>query len=135
MMTECWSEIEVETSATRQRSERTSFRFLKGPIPMPEIIAATNLPGKALAIYLAIRHQIDLSQQREVSVPKGLLEDMGVDRDSKSRGLKALERAGLIRVVRKKGCSARVRLNDDSVSYTATHSPSLRSGELSDRLV
>ena len=135
MQMQAWSEIEVETSATRTRDSRVATRFLKGPIPMPEIIAASNLPGKALAIYLAIRHQMDLSREQEVSVPKSLLEAMEVDRDSKSRGLKVLEQAGLIQVVRKKGCSARVRLNDDFASCATIHSPSLRSGELSDRSV
>ena len=110
-MNEQWSEIEVETTATRNRIERMSVRFLKGPIPMPEIIAATNLPGKALAIYLAIRHQVDMRKQSEVAVPKALLEEMGIDRDSKSRGLKVLEQVGLIEVVRKPGCSALVRLS------------------------
>ncbi|MET3911912.1 DNA-binding MarR family transcriptional regulator [Bradyrhizobium sp. S3.3.6] len=83
-------------------------RFLKGPIPMNELWVAARLPGQALAVYLAIRHQCDLTGKACVTLPGALLERFGVDKDAKSRALRSLSAAGLIRVDQQRGRSARV---------------------------
>jgi DNA-binding MarR family transcriptional regulator len=102
--------VEVETAALRQSRRRRSDRFLKGPIPLHLIAAAARLPGRALAVLLAVHHQMTLAGKPSVSLPSGLLAEFGIDRDAKARVLHQLEQAGLIRVERTLGRAARVRL-------------------------
>lgn len=101
-------EIEIPTAASRNRAMRMNGRFLKGPIPMGALWAAARLPGQALAVYLAIRHQCDLTGKATVTLPIALLEQFGVDKDAKSRALRSLSVAGLIRVDQQRGKSARI---------------------------
>jgi hypothetical protein len=103
-------EVEVETAVLRQFRLRRSDRFLKGPIPPHSIAAAARLPGQALAVLLAVHHQITLTGKPSVSLPGGLLAELGTDRNAKARALHQLERAGLIQVERARGRAARVRL-------------------------
>ncbi len=77
---------------------------------MREISAAARLPGQALALFLAIHHQTALTGKPIVTLPANLLTDLGISRDSKARGLKALEQAELINVTRARGKNARVEL-------------------------
>src|SRR3954453_7706134 len=104
---EITGETEVETSASHTRTRKTA-RFLKGPIPLQDIAQAACLPGKALAVYLALHHRCDLEGQFTVMLPASLLQQFGIDRDAKARGLRALEDAGLIQVERQNGCAARI---------------------------
>ena len=103
-------EREVLTSALRRAQERSSERFVKGPIPIRLIAAAGKLPGRALLVLLAIRHRIDLTGKPAVSLPSSTLADFGFDKHVKSRALCDLEQAGLIRVSRVKGRAAIVTL-------------------------
>lgn len=109
-MFEIQTETEVVSSASVARTQRIEGRFLKGPIPMAAIVAASRLPGKALVVYLAIRHQADLSRKAEVVFPASLAAELKLTRDAKARALQHLEQAGLIGVSREKGCSARITL-------------------------
>jgi len=106
-------EREVLTRASRARANRIAGRFLKGPIPLPEIAQAAQLPGRALALFLAIHHQTALTGKRVVTLPKTLLADLGIDKDSKSRGLKLLQSAGLVELEPVKGNAARVVLTSN----------------------
>jgi DNA-binding MarR family transcriptional regulator len=103
-------QTEVETNLTRRSRARRTERFLKGPIALPEIAAASCLPGKALAVLLAIHHQSDLTGKPSVTLPARLLEGLGISRASKARALKLLEQAGLVTVARSKGRAARIQL-------------------------
>jgi hypothetical protein len=82
---------------------------------MTELWSAAQLPGQALALYIAIRHQCDISGSAVVALPAGLLERFGIDKDAKSRSLKSLRTAGLISVDQQPGRSARVRLLKQSI--------------------
>ena len=104
-------EVEVETTVSRTRSHPTA-RFFKGPIPLPRLAIAARLPGKALAVYLAIVHRRDLTHEPTVTLPSTLLREFGVDRDSKARALRALEGAGLIAVERTDWRTARITLRE-----------------------
>src|SRR3954447_26135272 len=84
------AEVEVQTSALRSRPASRG-RFLKGPIPLEVIGTASRLPGKALALYLAIQHRCDLEGRSAVTLPAALLRTFGVDRDAKARALRHLE--------------------------------------------
>jgi DNA-binding MarR family transcriptional regulator len=77
---------------------------------MREIAIAACLPGQALALFLATHHQTALTGKPIVTLPAKLLRELGVSRDAKARGLKALEQAGLVYVSRSKGKAARIEL-------------------------
>ena len=104
-------EKEVETVWVQKQRERRSARFLKGPIKLDLLQQAAQLPGKALAVLLAIRHRVDLRGTPRVTLPAKFLAPWGVGQDAKSRALAALEGAGLIQIVdRQPGHSTEVML-------------------------
>jgi DNA-binding transcriptional ArsR family regulator len=103
-------EIEIDTAAFRKARMRRHGRFLKGPILVREIAVAARLRGQALALFLAIHHQTQLAGKTAVTLPSGLLTQLGIGKDAKSRGLRQLEDAGLVRVERSKGRTARMSL-------------------------
>jgi DNA-binding MarR family transcriptional regulator len=113
-------ESEVETSLLRQAKTRRSERFLKGPIPLKEITTAASLPGKSLALLLAIHYRIDLTGRASITLPSGLLAEMGISRDAKARGLKQLVQAGLIRVTPRVGRAAQIELETETKKDTRT---------------
>ncbi|QGY03622.1 hypothetical protein MMSR116_18300 [Methylobacterium mesophilicum SR1.6/6] len=102
-------EIEIKFEAYANKT-KPKARFLKGPIPLESLAVASRLPGKALAVYIALRHRCDLEGKNTVSLPAALLRSFGVDRDSKARALRVLENAGLIQVERTPGRAARITL-------------------------
>src|SRR5829696_4562793 len=101
---------EIQTDALRKAKSRRHERFLKGPIPLSQITRAAQLPGRALSLLLAIHHQTALSRKSTVTLPKTLLHELGIGKDAKARGLKALESVGLISVHRATGCAVRISL-------------------------
>jgi hypothetical protein len=94
-------ETEVETKWRRARRQRSS-RFLKGPIPLELLQQAAQLPAKALALYLAIRHRSDLLGSAQVTLPGDYLAAWGIDRYAKRRALAVLEESGLILVTERR---------------------------------
>jgi hypothetical protein len=107
-------ETEIETKVGQRKAERMQERFLKGPISMRHIARAARLPGQALSVYIALHHQTALTRQQWVTVPRGLLTQLGVSRDAKARALQQLEAAVLVQVERAKGKTARVRIAEDT---------------------
>ena len=102
-------EVEIETTASRAAERRRSARFLKGPIPLASLAVAARLRGRALALLL-IHHRTAVTGEPMASVPVRLLAEFGIGRDAKGRGLRELEAAGLVRVQRQRGRTARVGL-------------------------
>ena len=76
-------------------------RFLKGPIPWDWILRASRLPAKALIVGLCIWRLSGATGKNTVPLSNSEVQSFGIDRAAKSRGLAALERAGLIAVSRK----------------------------------
>jgi DNA-binding transcriptional ArsR family regulator len=105
--------VEIETGALREAKRRHAGRFLKGPILMSDIAVAAKLPGKALAVYLAIRHRIDLTRSAAVKLPARLMFELGVGKDAKARALRQLETAGLVTVERKRGRSPVITITQE----------------------
>jgi DNA-binding MarR family transcriptional regulator len=103
-------DVEVETSLLKRTKTRRRERFLKGPIPFKDIAEAARLPGRALALYLAVHHQMALTGRPIVTLPATLLRELGISRSTKGRCLYALEQAGLVNVARSKGKAARIEL-------------------------
>jgi hypothetical protein len=102
---------EIEVTPFRPRPTR---RFLKGPIPLQQIALAARLPGQALAVYLAVHHRVALTRSNSITLPKGLLDQLGISRDSKARSLHLLEAAALIAVERCRGRTARITLRSST---------------------
>ncbi len=101
----------MDTSWRKERRRRRASRYLKGPVPLALLQKAASLPGKALALYLAIRHRFDLRYTPEVTLPADYLAAWGIDKDAKRRARATLEEAGLIRVAgRGPGRSIRVAI-------------------------
>jgi len=70
---------------------------------MPWLENAARLPGRALHVALALRHQSALKRSLTVTLPNRQLAEFGLDRDAKRRGLAALESARLVIVERNPG--------------------------------
>lgn len=85
--------------------------YLKGPVSWPWLQAASRLGGKALHVGLSIWKQSGITKKVTVKLSLSTL-DMGFDRSNASRGLVALERAGLVSVVRAPGCSPLITIID-----------------------
>jgi hypothetical protein len=103
-------ESEIETNWSREKRARIQGRFLKGPIPFAHLCPAAKLPGRALNVLVAIYHQTALTRKEWVTLPKGLLADLGVSRDAKSRALTHLRAAGIIELRIDRGRPARIAL-------------------------
>jgi hypothetical protein len=95
---------EVETDALKRH--RRGFISVRSPLS--EFHVAAGLPGKCLAVWLLVQHRVRLTHKDEVTLPTALLEAAGIERRAKARALRDLERAGLIRVIRKVGQTPRI---------------------------
>jgi hypothetical protein len=91
-------------------------KFLKGPIPLPWLTAAANLPGKALGVGLAIWYLAGMRRSHIVRMMRSALTAFNVGRKAGYSGLAALEEAGLIRVNRHTGRLPLVELLDIGLS-------------------
>jgi hypothetical protein len=85
-------------------------RFLRGPVPLDWLGRAAGLPGKALAVGLALWFLRGCRKRDTVTLSRRTLERLGVGRKPGYRGLRALEAAGLVRVRRHVGKSPVVRI-------------------------
>ena len=104
-------------SVAAQKAPRTrkGRRFLRGPIPMDWINAAATASGRGSGVEVAIAlwYLSGLHRQaRTIKLRSSVLLAMGVDRHAGYRGLRALEKAGLVEVVRHPGRCPVVTLLD-----------------------
>jgi hypothetical protein len=88
---------------------RTPYRFIMG-LPLEWAAACGRLPGRALHVGVCLWHLAGLNKTHSVVCSYGLLRKFGVKRHAAYRALKVLEEAGLIKVVRGRGQSPRVML-------------------------
>jgi hypothetical protein len=89
---------------------------LKGPIPGEWLELAAELPGRALHVALAIRHQVDLTRCTKVKLTHHALAKFGTLPDAGARGLAALEHKGLVAVDRHNGRCPVVKIKEIEVS-------------------
>jgi hypothetical protein len=85
-------------------------KFLKGPIPMDWLARAAALPGKALAVGLAVWFEAGCVGRAEVTLSLSRIGRLGLTKNTARRGLVALERAELVGVDRRPGRAPRVTL-------------------------
>src|SRR5262245_40657685 len=84
----------VDVKTLEPQARIPSGRFLKGPIPWSWIVAAAALPGRALLVGLCLWRLVGAMKSDTVSFGNSDLRPLGLDRATKSRALRALERAG-----------------------------------------
>jgi hypothetical protein len=82
---------------------RRGERFIKGPVPWTWVRCAVQLPGQALAVGMLIWCEQGIQREHPLKLCTGWLADLGVDYQAARRGIRALERAGLIQVSRRRG--------------------------------
>lgn len=97
-------------TSRHQRKAARGHRFLKGPIPWPWLVAAANLRGRTLHVAVVLWFLAGLTRSTTVKLGGRQLAELGVDRHAKYRALRALERAGLVRVKRSPGQNPLVTL-------------------------
>jgi hypothetical protein len=96
------AELQAATPPTpKTKPKKITGEFLKGPIPLPWLTAASMLSGKApLAVGLAVWFEAGRRKSTEVKLTTAILKRFNVNRKAKYTALKSLEKAGLIRVRR-----------------------------------
>jgi hypothetical protein len=105
--------IPVRKIGAEDRRHQTgqATRFVKGPLALDWIgAAARSGHAKAPLMLLALRFKADASREHWVKPPFRVLTEWGFSADDRSRAIRALERAGLAEVHRRKGRPPLVRL-------------------------
>jgi hypothetical protein len=90
--------------------EKKKGHFLKGPIPMPWLIVAANLPGKALHVGIALWFWSGIKKSETFILPSNAIKDLGVSRQTCYTHLKAMEKAGLLSIEARKGKKPQITL-------------------------
>ena len=86
--------------------------FLKGPVPLDWLAKAACCGTRALHVGIILWYRVGLEGSRSSStkIPGYVAKNFGLDRHAKTRGLRALEKAGLVTVKRETGRSPVVTL-------------------------
>lgn len=111
----------VPTKPERLPRHRRGGEFLRGPIPLNWLCRASRLPGKTLAVALALWFKAGMSKDGnpKVKLTGKLRRRFGVGRKAASGALDRLETEGLVSVDRHTGRSPRVTLLEPPESETA----------------
>ena len=91
-------------------AKRKGVKFLKGPVPLPWLIAAGELPGKALVVGVGLWFLSGLTRSGKIKPTGKLWQSLSISRQAAYRALAALEKQGLIEVRRRQGCAPIVTL-------------------------
>ena len=84
--------------------------FIRGPIPLPWVEQAAQLPGKAFVLGIGLWWLHGMARDAEVKLTKRLLQTFNVSRDAAADGLARLEKAGLVQGKRAPGKRPSVRV-------------------------
>jgi DNA-binding transcriptional ArsR family regulator len=76
-------------------------KFIAGPIDVSWVVQASRLGVKALLVGLILWHLKRLRQADTFMVSNLMVQEWGVQPDAKTRALRKLEKAGLIRIERR----------------------------------
>ena len=105
------NEIAIARTAKRRPWNRDeSGRFIKGPLPFKWMCNAAMLPGRALAVGLALWFEAGCKKTDTVTLTTKLLSRLGVERGAKMRALRNLREAGLIEYKGTSGKNPEVRI-------------------------
>lgn len=78
-------------------------KFLKGPIPWDWLCLAAQQKGRSLHVAIALWFLAGMNKKRTVALTNTVLQGLGINRFTKSRALRTLERAQLITISSHKG--------------------------------
>jgi hypothetical protein len=111
--------------AAERRVELATVRRRKGgrfvaPVPLAWFQRACRLPGKALAVALVVWHLARMRKTDTVRLTQAALNEFGVSRQAKYRGLRSLEAAGLVSVRRRAHRNPEVTVLGPAVGRKAT---------------
>jgi hypothetical protein len=81
----------------------TAGKFLRGPVPLAWLQTAASLPGKALAVGLALWFLRGVENRLKVRLTREVLHWFSIERKPGYLGLTKLEGAGLVQVSRGRG--------------------------------
>lgn len=84
--------------------------FVKGPMDWRWLCATGRVPGKALHVAVTLYLLMGLRKGTSVKLGRKHLSEIGVSRYAAYRALKAMERAGLVAVVRQRGSAPTVTI-------------------------
>jgi hypothetical protein len=87
-------------------------KYLSAPIPLAWLSLAASLPGKALAVALAVWFEAGCAKSRTVILGHAAASRFSVGLRATARGLRSLEAAGLVLVERRAGRSPRVTITE-----------------------
>jgi hypothetical protein len=108
-----------------QDQRRQPEKFLKGPVPVPWLQQAARLPGRSLEVGLCLWRLAGAMRSMTVALSTREVEGFGVDRHAKSRALKKLEAAGLVRVDHHRGRFPRVTIVCPNFAMAGRDKPAL----------
>lgn len=108
---------------------RQGQKFLQGPIPLAWLTTAGRLPGQALHVGIGLWFRAGLRKSATVALSQATLREFGVTRWSAYRGLRELERAGLVNVRRSRGRLARVTLLEPPTLLEEAQPPGAETSE------
>ena len=98
----------------KKLGKKSNCPFLKGPIPIHWLASAKKASPTALSVGLYLWHLSGLTKKKTFKATNRTLPMWRLDRYAKYRGLKELEKAGLVRVKRQNKMSPEVTiLNGD----------------------
>jgi DNA-binding transcriptional ArsR family regulator len=100
-------------------SGKSGRKPLYGPIPWRWLRPALMLPGPALATAMAIWCVAGWERAATFGLRPTDWADLGLSRSAADRGLRALERAGLVAVERARGCRSIVTILDPAMPGSA----------------
>ena len=104
------NKIQEQNITPQKYYGRKTDQFLKGPVPMPWLITAANLSGKALHIGVALWFWAGMKKSETFVLPRNAIKNLGVSRQTCSTHLKAMEQAGLLSIEPQKGKKPKINL-------------------------
>ncbi|WP_050025373.1 hypothetical protein [Verrucomicrobium sp. BvORR034] len=111
--------------AARGAKGYSGRKFICGPIPLLWMCKAVSLPKCGIVVALLISYCRGLERSDRFKLRPARLREFGIGRSSGSRGILALEEAGLIRVVdRHRGRAPLIEVLNWESSFTAELSAS-----------
>jgi len=93
-----------------RRASPIRGKFIAGPIDVSWVVQASRLGVKALLVGLALWHLKKLRQADTFTVSNLMVQEWDIQPDAKTRALRKLEKAGLIKIARRGKRSPRVSL-------------------------
>jgi hypothetical protein len=91
-------------------TKKPTVYFLRGPIPLPWLLRAAELPGKAYTLSTVLWWFRGMNPTKPIKVTTKSLRNFSISEDAYRDGLKRLEKAGLVSVTRYKGQRALVEI-------------------------